>query len=154
MKDKKFNSNSRSHNYQFKIMEIPVDNYQLSYFTNSDSLSSKLDNFQYNEDILDLQDQIKEEFWNIVKNNLTEKQQGILRLVADGYTQAEIAKITNTNQSSVSKSLAGNIFYHAKRSSTPVFYGGIYKKLRKLTDENKKIQDLFKQINELSMEKL
>jgi len=108
-------------------------------------LTARLNAFSYNEEILDLQDQLKKEFWRLVDEQLTDRQKEVLHLSADGMTQMEIAKLLNVNQSSITKSINGNCDY---RNGKKV-YGGANKKLRKLIEDDEKIQIILKKILEL-----
>src|SRR5271157_4467346 len=102
---------NRSDHYQTLFLETAYSNDMMESFCNEDSLSVRLNPFQYNEDLIDLEDQLKEEFWRIVNTLLTDRQRDVLRLYADGYTQMEIAKKLNVNQSSITKSIHGNVDY-------------------------------------------
>ena len=68
----------------------------------------------------------------------------------DGYTQHEIANALGVNQSSVTKSISGNIDY----KNGGVAYGGSIKKLRKLIKNDPKIQEILKRIEDLTEEVL
>lgn len=63
----------------------------------------------------------------------------------------EIAKELGVNQSSVVKSLHGNVDY---RNGGKKIYGGITKKLKKAAQKSESIQTILTQINELQEEKL
>ena len=141
MKSKRPN---RSDRYQVIFNEIAYSNEMMCIFTNEDSMEKKLNPFSYNEEILELEDQLKKEFWRIVET-LTDRQKEVIKLYAKGLTQMEIAKRLNVNQSSVTKSLHGNVDYkNSKRC-----YGGSERKLRKIIDEDPKIQEILRKIREL-----
>lgn len=140
---------SRSDLYQFLILESPCSNEMMEAFSNSDSIHNRLNPFQYDERVLELEDQLKVEFWRIVDNLLTPRQRQVIRLYSDGYTQMEIAKILHVNQSSITKSLNGNVDYHNGKRS----YGGSTKKIKKIIETDEKIQGILKQINDLVEEK-
>ena len=82
----------RSQRYQHLILEKAFNNEMLEAFSNQDSISDILNPFEYNEDLMDLEDQLKVEFWRIVEENLTPRQREVMKLYASNLTQAEIAK--------------------------------------------------------------
>jgi predicted transcriptional regulator len=137
---------NRSDRYQELFHETVVSNDMMESFPNDDSISSRLSGgFAYDESVLELEDQLKEEFWRIVNDLLTPRQRDVIRLCAEGYTQMEIAKMLNVNQSSITKSLNGNVDYkHGNRKT----YGGTKRKLNKIIDNDEKILNILKQINE------
>jgi len=111
-------------------------------FCNEDSISARLNPFEYNEDLIELEEQLKKEFWRVVDTLLTSRQREVIRLYADGYTQMEIAKMLNVNQSSITKSLNGNVDYkNGKR-----VYGGAKKKLKKILQSDDKIKDILEKM--------
>lgn len=91
----------------FTFAESLCANEILSIFSNEDGISNKLNPYQYDERILELEEQLKKEFWRIVNDLLTPRQRDVIRLAADGYTQMEIARLLSVNQSSITKSLNG-----------------------------------------------
>jgi DNA-binding CsgD family transcriptional regulator len=138
-----------SDKYQQIFNEISVSDDVLSSFHNEDSISARLNPFEYNEDLIELEEQLKKEFWRVVDTLLTERQRDVIRLYADGYTQCEIAKMLNVNQSSITKSLHGNCDY----SNNKRIYGGSKKKLSKLIEEDEKITNILSQMAEIRSEK-
>lgn len=140
---------SRSDQYQYKILEIPCDHDWLSWASNGNSLASALDPFTYDEAVLELEDQLTQEVMRVCEQSLTPSQHKILMLTLDGYTQMEIAKMLGINQSSVCKTLNGNQDYRDKKR-----YGGIQKKLKKLCLSEPKIISLLNEISELKNERL
>lgn len=136
---------TRSSSYQWILLETVCSNDMMESFCNNDSISNRLDPFKYNEELLDLEDQLKVEFWRIVDTLLTDRQKEVIRLYADGYTQMEIAKILNVNQSSITKSIHGNVDYkNGKR-----VYGGATKKIKKLIESDEKIKNILDKMSEL-----
>jgi len=118
-------------------------------FGNEDSISSRLNPFGYDEELLDLEDQLKKEFWRVVDTLLTSRQKEVIRLYADGYTQMEIAKMLNVNQSSITKSLNGNVDYkNGKR-----VYGGARKKIKKIIENDAKIIEILRKMQAIREEK-
>ena len=61
----------------------------------------------------------------------------------------EIAKILNVNQSSITKSLNGNVDYKNGKK----VYGGATKKIKKIIESDDKIKDILSRMNELRSEK-
>lgn len=136
---------NRSDAYQYIFGEVLFANEMLEIFSNDDSIIKKLNPFDYDETILELEDQLKKEFWRIVDTMLTPRQRDVIKLYAEGYTQMEIAKKLKVNQSSITKSLNGNVDYSNNRRS----YGGSLKKMNKIIEQDEKIQDILKRIREL-----
>ncbi len=136
---------NRSDRYQDYYNEVPCSHETMALVADNRGLTARLNAFSYNEEILDLQDQLKKEFWRLVDEQLTDRQKEVLHLSADGMTQMEIAKLLNVNQSSITKSINGNCDY---RNGKKV-YGGANKKLRKLIEDDEKIQIILKKILEL-----
>jgi DNA-binding CsgD family transcriptional regulator len=141
---------NRSDHYQQIFHESLYSNEMLESFSNEDSIYGRLNPFDYNEDILMLEDELKKEFWRIVNTLLTKRQRQVIRLYAEGKTQMEIAKILQVNQSSITKSLNGNVDY---KNGTRSVYGGSKKKLLKLIEEDPKISEILKKIRDLKDDK-
>jgi len=140
---------NRSDHYQWVLLETVCSNDMMESFANDDSMYNRLNPFQYNEDLLDLEDQLKKEFWRVVDTLLTDRQREVIKLYADGYTQMEIAKMLNVNQSSITKSLNGNVDYkNGKR-----IYGGAKKKIHKIIENDAKIKEILAKIVEIREEK-
>lgn len=140
---------NRSDSYQHFLAETACSNDMMEAFCNEDSIQNRLNPWQYNENLIDLEEQLKKEFWRVVDTLLTDRQKKVIKLYADGYTQMEIAKILNVNQSSITKSLNGNVDYkNGKR-----VYGGSQKKIRKIIENDDKIIDILRQIAEVREEK-
>lgn len=139
------NRRPRSEKYQHLYCEFSCIDSALNAFMNNDSMSSYLNPFKYNEEILILQDKIKEELLRILKYKLTKRQGQVIALLLKGNTQSEVALILNINQSSVAKCFKGN-------SNGLIVYGGVVKKVQRICKESKKIQSLLQKINELQEE--
>lgn len=142
---------NRSDSYQHLLLETPCANEMMESFCNQDSICNRLNPYYYNEDLLDLEDQLKEEFWRIVETCLTQRQKQVIKLNSDGYTQMEIAKMLNVNQSSITKSLNGNVDY--KNGKKRKSYGGIKKKIQKIIQNDQKIKDILAKIDQIREEK-
>jgi predicted transcriptional regulator len=140
---------NRSDHYQYILLETVCSNDMMEAFSNDDSISAKLNPFQYNEELLDLEDQLKKEFWRVINTLLTPRQREVIKLYSDGYTQMEIAKMLNVNQSSITKSLNGNVDYkNGKR-----VYGGAKKKIKKIIENDEKIKEILGKMSELREER-
>ena len=135
---------NRSDKYQWILLETVCSNDMMESFCNEDSISARLNPFDYNEDLIELEDQLKKEFWRVVDTLLTSRQREVIRLYADGYTQMEIAKMLNVNQSSITKSLNGNVDYKNGKK----VYGGARKKIRKIIENDDKIKDILQKMSE------
>ncbi len=132
---------NRSDHYQPYFNELPFSNEMMAEFTENSRMSA---NSSYNEELLDLKDQLKEEFWRLVEL-LTDRQKQVIKLYSEGYTQMEIAKKLGVNQSSITKSLRGNCDYRNGRK----VYGGAERRLKKLMAKDERIQEIFKRIAEI-----
>lgn len=135
---------NRSDSYQWILLETVCSNDMMEAFCNEDSIHSRLNPFKYNEDLMELEDQLKVEFWRVVDTLLTPRQKEVIRLYADGYTQMEIAKMLNVNQSSITKSLNGNVDYKNGKK----IYGGARKKIKKIIENDEKIKEILAKIVE------
>lgn len=141
---------NRSDRYQYILVESSCSPEMMCEFAESDSIRSRLDPWGYNEELLDLKDQLRIEFWRLVETKLTNRQREVIRLYADGLTQIEIAKKLNVNQSSITKSINGNCDYrNGKR-----IYGGAKKKLGKLIELDPKIQEILSKIANIQEDNL
>jgi len=117
-------------------------------FCNEDGIYNRLNPFGYNEDLMKLEDELKVEFWRVVDTLLTPRQREVIRLYAEGYTQMEIAKMLNVNQSSITKSLNGNVDYKNGKK----IYGGARKKIRKIIENDVRIKEILQKMNDVREE--
>jgi predicted transcriptional regulator len=140
---------NRSDKYQYILLETVCSNDMMEAFCNEDSISARLNPFEYNETLIELEEQLKIEFWRVVDTLLTPRQKEVIRLYADGYTQMEIAKMLNVNQSSITKSLNGNVDYKNGKK----VYGGARKKIRKIIENDDKIKDILNKMQAARDEK-
>jgi DNA-directed RNA polymerase specialized sigma subunit len=136
---------NRSQSYQQLFNEIAYASEVLEAFPNEDGMAKRLNPFAYDDRISDLEDELKKEFWRVVDTMLTPRQRAVIKLYTDGYTQMEIAKALNVNQSSITKSLNGNICYDSGR----IAYGGSKKRLKKIIENDDKIKEILRKIAEL-----
>lgn len=136
---------NRSDSYQWILLETVCSNDMMEAFCNEDSIYNRLNPFHYNEGLMELEDQLKKEFWRVVDTLLTSRQKQVIRLYADGYTQMEIAKMLNVNQSSITKSLNGNVDYKNGKK----VYGGARKKIKKIIENDEKIKEILFKMREM-----
>lgn len=140
---------NRSDNYQWVILETVCSNEMMESFSNNDSIYNRLNPFAHDDELVELEEELREEFWRIVDEALTPRQKEVIKLCADGYTQMEIAKMLNVNQSSITKSIHGNVDYKNGRRC----YGGTERKLQKIISQDEKIQAILERMRELREEK-
>lgn len=135
---------NRSNGYQHLFTEQLYSNEMMAEFSEAQGL---VENYrpEDREKLLDLREVLRVEFWRLAKEHLTERQFQVIDLLAKGYTQIEIAKQLNVNQSSITKSVNGNCDYRSQKR----VYGGCKKKLRRFADKDPVIKDIIQQINEI-----
>ena len=138
-------SKNRSDKYQWVLVESPCSPEMLTEVADSEGIAAQLNPWGYNEELLNLKDRLKVAFWRIVNTQLTERQSEVIHLYAQGFTQTEIAKKLNVNQSSITKSINGNCDYRNGKK----IYGGARKKIQKIAEQDQEIQDIFRRIQEL-----
>jgi predicted transcriptional regulator len=153
MSEKKAN---RSNAYQYIYGEISVATELLESFNEDASIYKRLNPHEYNEKVAELEEQLRVEFWRIVDQNLTPRQKQVIELVTlQKLTQQEAAKILGVNQSSITKSLHGNVDYSKrddKNNKTKVVYGGSIRKIQNIMQKDDKILEILNQIAELREE--
>jgi RNA polymerase sigma factor (sigma-70 family) len=140
---------NRSDRYQWVLLETVCSNDMMEAFCNEDSIYNRLNPNHYDEDLMNLEEELKVEFWRVVDTLLTPRQRQVIRLYADGYTQMEIAKMLNVNQSSITKSLNGNVDYKNGKK----IYGGARKKIKKIIENDDKIKNILVRMAECREEK-
>lgn len=145
---------NRSDKYQYLLLETVCSHEQLETFSNEESFYKRLSPFDYNERIAELEDKLKIEFWRVVEETLTDRQKEVMKLVSAGRTQMEIAKQLNVNQSSITKSLNGNVDYSSKTidkngKKGSRSYGGSIRKIVKVIEQDEKIKEILQQISDL-----
>jgi len=136
---------NRSGKYQSFYAELPYSNDMMCEFPDQSPLLDDIEDDRQKERYIELKTKLAKAFWKVVEEKLTKRQGQVLHLLASGYTQIEIAKILEVNQSSVAKSVHGNCDYKKGKKS----YGGSEKKLRKLCHQDPDIINILKQISEL-----
>lgn len=149
---------TRSSRYQSLFLEASYSNDMMESFSNEDSIQGRLNPWNYDEELLDLEDQLKVEFWRIVNTLLTTRQKEVLTLTAEGYTQMEIAKRLGVNQSSIVKSISGNSNYkninnNKSAKSKKKVYGGAHKKIRKIIEDDESIKKILERMAEIREER-
>ena len=137
---------NRSNGYQALFLETNVCPFVIADLSLAQGLVYKLQPFAYNEELLDLQDELKKRVWEIIEEGLTKRQKEVIKLYIQNKTQNEIAKQLGINQTSVHKVIKGNIDYKSGKRR----YGGALKKIKKLCRADKLIQDILLNIQELS----
>jgi predicted transcriptional regulator len=141
---------NRSDKYQYMICEVLCGDVIWNNFANQDTIDYALNPYRYDEKLLNLQDQLKEQVWKMASEVCTDIQWKCLTMYCNGMTQCEIAKELGVNQSSITKCLNGNVDYGNDKK----VYGGVTKKLKKAAENNKAIQSILAQISDLTVEKL
>lgn len=141
---------TRSSIYQALILESPTEPESLGEVAEAQGLIGKFGTTQSNEMLMDLKDELRIEFWRVVDTQLTDRQRDVLHLIAEGKTQVEVAKALGVNQSSITKSINGNLnTYNKTLSNKIIHYGGSARRLRKLITSDLEIQKILKSIAEL-----
>jgi DNA-binding CsgD family transcriptional regulator len=138
------NKTNRSNGYQHLFAEQLYSNEMMADFSEAQGLVENY-NSEDREQLLVLREELRLAFWALAKANLTPRQYQVIELLAQGFTQIEIAKKLNVNQSSITKSVNGNCDYRNGRR----IYGGTKKKLCRLSDKDPKIQGIIAQITDI-----
>lgn len=137
---------SRASRYQYLLKEIAVEDKHLDKFDNTQSVAGLLNPFKYNEDLLELQDELIAHVWHVIDTECTDAQKEILHMYYEqGMTQKEIASFRHVNQSSVTKSMIGNVDYKNENHNGKL-YGGALPKLRKILLSDKIYLNLVQKI--------
>ena len=152
----------RSSKYQYLLMESPWKEFYNDVFTNADGISGRLAQFQYSEQILDLQDKLFKRLFVLAKKYCTDRQMNVLNLLLDGYNQSEIANILKIEQSTIAKTINGVGLYGKNKNFRPQNitnysapakkYGGFVKKLKSVANADQEIQSILKDIYDLRNE--
>lgn len=135
---------NRSDKYQHLLLETACSNEMMESFSTDESIYKRLNPFDYDEEILKLEDKLRVEFWRIV-DQLTPRQKEVIKLTCQDFTQMHIAKLLNVNQSSITKSLHGNVDYQNGKKS----YGGAIRRMIKISETDEAIQLILAEISEL-----
>jgi DNA-binding CsgD family transcriptional regulator len=149
---------SRSQSYQYLIAETSVSLEFLESFQGTQSIGFMLNPWEYNEEVEELRDQLKVEFWKLAEKVLTPRQYQIICMLRAGMTQQEIANHYGIQQSCITKSLNGNTVYVNANGRDEKYigkrYGGIIQKLTRIIDKDPIFLELFQKITDLQTEKL
>ena len=136
---------NRSDKYQYLLLEIIVADHGIwNSFEQPHNKSFPI-SIEMMEYLRGLEDKLQKELVGLIKKHLTPRQYEVLSLYADGYTQMEIAKILNVNQSSITKSLHGNTDYKNGKK----IYGGISKKMQNLIGKHHPFKPVMAAIHEV-----
>lgn len=138
---------NKSDSYQYKIIEISVDPVVLNDFPIANGLGAQVNLAKYSEEFYEMRQELINEVLRIINNFLTERQQEVILLRLQGKTQTQIAEQLGIHQTTVHKLLMGNIDYANGKKR----YGGAIKKLKKLCNEDVKILEILKKIEEFRM---
>lgn len=134
---------AKSDSYQYRIVEISLEPHKLNNFSNESGMHQHMSDMVINDEILELKADILDEIYNIINSgSLTKHQSKVLHMCLSGATQNEIAEKLGITQSAVHKAMHGNIDYKNNKKR----YGGIIKKLQKLSRNNPRINSLLAQI--------
>jgi predicted DNA-binding protein YlxM (UPF0122 family) len=149
---------NRSNAYQPNLLEISVNPNILGDLSSAQGMTFKMQPFDYNEQLLDLKEELKKRMWEIIEKGVTKRQIEVLKLYIQGYTQSECAQLLNINQTSIHKILQGNLDYRSKNDENNRAYrlkknkrryGGVIKKIRRLCKEDPTIQRILNDIAEI-----
>lgn len=134
---------AKSDSYQHRILEISLEPHKLNNFSNEASINQHMEEMIFDEEILEIRKSLLDEIYNIINDgSLTEHQRRVLTMCLSGATQNEIAEELGCSQSAIHKCLSGNLDYRNGKKR----YGGVIKKLQKLSNNNPHIKVLLKQI--------
>jgi DNA-binding CsgD family transcriptional regulator len=139
---------TRSSAYQYIINEYSTNPFVINDLSCAQGMIYRMQPSSYNEDFLDLKEQLLNRMWQIIDKGLTKRQKEVLKLSMEGLTQNEIAKILGINQTSVHKVLRGNIDYKTKDMKRR--YGGAFKKISKLCQIDPEIQRILHEIQDIN----
>lgn len=135
---------AKSDSYQYKIVEISLEPNKLYNFSNEAGINHHISDSVFPDEILELRQKLLEEIYNIINSDsLTAHQKRVLTMCLSGATQNEIAEKLGITQSAVHKAMHGNIDYKNNKKR----YGGIIKKLQKISKSNSQIRLLLEQID-------
>jgi len=113
-------TNNRSNHYQHYFAELSCSPEMLAEHAEAEGMTSTVTSAKYNDELHDLKDQLKKEFWRLVNSELTDRQKEVINLYSQGFTQIEIAKQLGVNQSSITKSINGNCIIYSQNIDTEI----------------------------------
>jgi len=132
----------RSDKYQYLICEILLSSEAWNTFGQAQEKNLPLAE-EKREILLDWDAELKVHLMKMIDQCLTERQRDILLMYCSGMTQTEIADKLDINQSSVTKSINGNVDY----TNGKHVYGGLKKKFVKIIKRNFDIRPTMKKIH-------
>lgn len=140
-------SKARSYRYQADLLEFT---YSDQAWHNIAAYRAKreveiMELRQNIEKLLDLDDQLRLELWNILQLQCTPHQYQVVCMLAQGKNQADIAEELNVNQSSIHKCLKGNVNYKGDKQ----YHGGLAHKLAKLIQKSAKIHQIMSKMYQM-----
>ena len=119
-------------------IELSMDPHLLNNFSNEEGLEAFLISHSCSEEFRSLRAELLKEVMKIINSCLTKKQKAVMRMTYfEGKTQDEISAELGKNQSTISKSLKGNLDYNNQKR-----YGGAIKKIKRLCAESEKINNI------------
>jgi DNA-directed RNA polymerase specialized sigma subunit len=139
---------NKSDSYQYRIIEIAIDPFILSDFPSEDGLGAQANSSGYSEELADLRQQLIKEVRRLIKNMLTKRQTQVMSMRLQGKTQMEIGQKLGIHQTTVCKTISGNIDYN----NGGACYGGAIKKLRKMCFKDERVLAILKHIEEVRAE--
>jgi len=139
---------NKSDSYQYRMVEIAVDPHVLSDFSDEDGFAEQVRMSAYSEAVLELRKQLMKEVRRMIETVLTVRQREVINLRLEGHTQVEIADFLGIHQTTVHKTISGNIDYKNNAAK----YGGAIKKLRKACLKDQRVLTILKRISEAKAE--
>lgn len=135
---------NRSDSYQYRMVEVAIDPSVLCDFSTEDGFGEQMRTSGFSEEILDLRKILMKEVRRLIETILTPRQCEVITLRLQGYTQVEIADMLGIHQTTVHKTLSGNIDYKNGEAR----YGGAIKKLKKACSKDPKVSEILRKIEE------
>lgn len=133
---------NRSDRYQYAIVEFSAGEDLAKIQEASRPLYS-----QENLHRRYIMEKIHDRYLELIQTKLTEIQRAVLELAMMGMTQTDIGKFMNSHQSSITKSMFGNVGYNTGKG--PIRYGGAKRKLQKAAAKDEVLQKLFAELAEI-----
>lgn len=139
---------AKSSSIQWKYREVSLDPQMLSGFANEDR--GALGGERTADEIQDLFEKLGERVVALMNSVLTKRQAEIMRMIyLEEKTQTEVARILGLCQSSVHKSLAGNLSGYKPGLGASKRYGGAIKKIQKACQDDQEVRTILACIEEL-----
>lgn len=142
---------AKSSAIQHRYREVSLDPQLLNGFANEDR--GALGGERVADEIQELFEKLGERVVWLMENVLTKRQAEIMRMTyLESKTQTETARILGLCQSSVHKSLMGNLSGWRPNIGATKRYGGAIKKMQKVCEEDSEIKAILSCIEELKKE--